>query len=121
MMTDEQKERIGEALEHLSDALKGGGINALAIVTSHDTRAKNMDVRMLKRGEDNHLAHHLMELMISNDSLDFDLRNILLTAAAKYCAYNKTAKVAFDRVVEKWESRMEAVQVTENDTLENFE
>ena len=105
-MNIENTEKIREALRHLDEETDGiQGLSVFALVMPHGNRGQ-MNVQILSKGSDTYVAHKLYECMRYNEQLPFDLRNIIMTAAAKYLAEQPDeAKQAFDRTVEKCRSQ----------------
>ena len=100
-MKEETKQKIHEALQQLDDATRVQGLSVIAMVMPHGERG-SMDVQILSKGSDTQVAHKLYECMRHSDVLPFDLRNIIMTAAAKWLGEQpEEAKAAFDQTVEK--------------------
>ena len=118
-MTQENIEKIREGLQQLDEATNGiQGLSVFALVMPHGTRGQ-MRVQMLTKGDDTQIAHKLYECMRCYDQLPCDLRNIVMTAAAKWLGEQpEAAKEAFDRTVAKcrkqWEQTQEVVAVIDD-------
>lgn len=118
-MKEETHEKIREALNGLHEATCDvQGLSAFAIVMPHGTRGQ-MRVQMMSKGSDQDLAHKFYECMRYSELLSFDLRNIVMTAAAKYLGeQDDEAKQAFDRTVERcrqqWQDTQEVKAVIDD-------
>ena len=118
-MTQDNIEKIREGLQQLDEATNGiQGLSVFALVMPHGTRGQ-MQVQMLTKGDDTQIAHKLYECMRCYDQLPCDLRNIVMTAAAKWLGEQpEAAKEAFDRTVAKcrkqWEQTQEVVAVIDD-------
>lgn len=101
-MNDENRQRINEALNALHEATcEIQGLAAFALVMPHGTRGQ-MRVQAMSKGTDTQIAHKFYECMRYSELQPFDLRNVVMTAAAKWLAEQPDeAKLAFDRTVEK--------------------
>lgn len=101
-MNDENRQRINEALNALHEATcEVQGLAAFALVMPHGTRGQ-MRVQAMAKGTDVQIAHKFYECMRYSELMPFDLRNVVMTAAAKYLAeQGDVAKQAFDRTVER--------------------
>ena len=118
-MKQKTYDKITEALHGLHEATHDvPQLSVLAIVAPHGERGQ-MRVQMLTKGDDKQIAHKLYECMRCHDQLPCDLRNIVMTSAAKYMAeHGEAAKQAFDRTVEKcrkqWEQAQEVAAVIDD-------
>lgn len=110
-MTEQTHERIAEALNALHEATSGvQGLAVVALVMPHGTRGQ-MRVLAVAKGTDTQIAHKLYECMRYSEMLPFDLRNAVMTAAAKWLAEEgDTARQAFDRTVERCRKQWEQTQ-----------
>ena len=118
-MKEETHEKIREALNALHEATHDvQGLSVLALVMPHGTRGQ-MRVQAMAKGTDVQIAHKFYECMRYSEMLPFDLRNAVMTAAAKYLAeQGDEARQAFDRTVEKcrkqWEQAQEVAAVIDD-------
>jgi len=118
-MKQETYDKITEALHGLHEATHDvPKLSVLTIVAPHGERGQ-MRVQMLTKGDDTQIAHKLYECMRCYDQLPCDLRNIVMTAAAKWLGEQpEAAKEAFDRTVEKcrkqWHDTMEVQAVIDD-------
>lgn len=119
-MTEENHDRISEALDGLQEAVNPVPlVTMLALVMPHGKHG-HMTVQMRYKGSDRDLAHKLYECMRYSHLMPFDIRNIVMTAAAKYLGEldDDTAKAAFDRTVERcrkqWRETQEVADVIED-------
>ena len=118
-MKQETEERIREALTQLDEATRDvGGLAMIALVMPHGTRGQ-MLVQVRSKGTDTEIAHKFYECMRYSDKLPFDLRNAVMTAAAKYLGeQGDTAIQAFGRTVEKcrrqWQDTQELKAVIDD-------
>jgi hypothetical protein len=110
-MTEENIEKIREGMRQLDEATNGiQGLSVFALAMPHGTRGQ-MQVQILSKGSDTQVAHKLYECMRYSEQLPFDLRNIIMTAAAKWLGEQPdTAKQAFDRTVEKCRKQWQDTQ-----------
>ena len=101
-MSKDNKQRINDALHQLHEATSGiQGLSVFAMAMPHGKRG-SMDVQVLAKGSDTQIAHKVYECMRYSEELPFDLRNVVMTAAAKWLAeQGDEAKQAFDRTVER--------------------
>ena len=118
-MKQETEDRIREALTGLHEATHDvQGLSVLALVMPHGERGQ-MTVQVVSKGSDTQLAHKVYECMRYAESLSFDIRNIVMTAAAKWLGEQpQEAKAAFDRTYERcrrqWQQTQEVKAVIED-------
>ena len=118
-MKEETYDKIREALNGLHEATcEVQGLSVFALVMPHGTRGQ-MRVQAMAKGSDTQIAHKVYECMRYSEELPFDLRNVVMTAAAKYLAeHGDATKQAFDRTVEKcrkqWQDTMEVKAVIDD-------
>jgi hypothetical protein len=117
-MKEETRETIRQALQQLDEATNVQGLSVFALIMPHGSRG-TMQVQMLSKGSETQLAHKLYECMRYADAFPFDMRNIIMTAAAKWLGeQGDEARQAFDRTVEKcrkqWEQTQEVVAVIDD-------
>lgn len=101
-MKEETHQRIADALNTLHEATHDvQGLSVIALVMPHGKRGQ-MRVQMMSKGTDVEIGHKFYECMRYSDALSFDLRNVVMNAAAKFLAeHGDEAKAAFDRTYEK--------------------
>lgn len=118
-MTQENHDRISKALDGLQEAVGPVPLlTMLALVMPHGKRGQ-MTVQMRYKGSDQDLAHKIYECMRHAELMPFDIRNIVMTAAAKWLGeQGDKAKEAFDRTVERcakqWRDTQELQAVIED-------
>lgn len=109
-MKQETHDKIKDALQALDEATRVPGIMVLALAMSHGEHGR-MRVQMMGKGEETMIAHKIYECMRNADILPVDLRNIIMTAAAKWLAEQPIeAQQAFDRTVDKCRKCWDDVQ-----------
>ena len=121
-MKQETHDKIADALSALREATANvQGLAAMALVMPHGERGQ-MTVQMMSRGTDMEIAHKFYECMRYSNSLCFDLRSVVMNAAARYLAeQGDKAKAAFDRTYDKCRQRWidtQEMQAVINDCLE---
>lgn len=101
-MKQETHDKIADALRALHEATHDvQGLAAMALVMPHGERGQ-MTVQMMSKGTDMEIAHKFYECMRYSDSLCFDLRSVVMNAAARYLAeQGDEAKAAFDRTYQR--------------------
>ena len=118
-MKQETEDRIREAMEHLDEATRDvKGLAMIALVMPHGTMGL-MLVQVRSKGTDTEIAHKFYECMRYSDKLPFDLRNAVMTAAAKYLGEQGDVAIqAFGRLVERcrkqWQQTQEVKAVIED-------
>lgn len=118
-MTEENHDRINEALDQLQEAVSPVPLlTMIALVMPHGKHGR-MTVQMRHKGSDIDLAHKVYECMRYSELMPFDIRTIVMTAAAKWLGeQTEEAKSIFDRNVERcrqqWQHTQEVAAIIED-------